>query len=241
MITKSELIEIAYCPSNTDLEKELARTLLSGMEQEPVAWVRYCSDGTIDGPLLNYQIDDCRKPTWTPLYSAPKAAPVVPHNSVIAEQLANVLSRMEPTEHQRAVIGYAVDRLNENFETICQLSKAACSLPGVIDYQGAKELFNYLMNEEETNATVNGWNACRAAMLHGEPGSQPYKLQDGWIKCSERNPTVGQEVLVYRPDAPDSNDPLIKMAVYTRKSHHGFNCYCTPTHWMPLPAAPQQD
>ncbi|WP_312227577.1 hypothetical protein [Pseudescherichia sp.] len=44
--------------------------------QEPVAWVRYCSDGTIDGPLLNYQIDDCRKSTWTPLYAAPPA-PVV--------------------------------------------------------------------------------------------------------------------------------------------------------------------
>lgn len=41
--------------------------------QEPVAWVRYCSDGTIDGPLLNYQIDDCRKSTWTPLYAAPPA------------------------------------------------------------------------------------------------------------------------------------------------------------------------
>ena len=40
--------------------------------QEPVAWVRYCSDGTIDGPLLNYQIDDCRKSTWTPLYAAPQ-------------------------------------------------------------------------------------------------------------------------------------------------------------------------
>ncbi|EAN8623181.1 hypothetical protein CIE53_05315 [Salmonella enterica subsp. enterica serovar Newport] len=54
---------------------------------EPVAWVRYCSDGTIDGPLLNYQIDDCRKSTWTPLYAAPQlpqlpqlpqSAPVVP-------------------------------------------------------------------------------------------------------------------------------------------------------------------
>lgn len=36
---------------------------------EPVAWIRYCSDGTIDGPLMNYQIEDCRKLTWTPLYA----------------------------------------------------------------------------------------------------------------------------------------------------------------------------
>lgn len=40
---------------------------------EPVAWVRYCSDGTIDGPLMNYQIEDCRKSTWTPLYTVPPA------------------------------------------------------------------------------------------------------------------------------------------------------------------------
>ncbi|MGK3503122.1 DUF551 domain-containing protein, partial [Escherichia coli] len=44
-----------------------------------------------------------------------------------------------------------------------------------------------------------GWNACRAAMLHGaEPVSQSYKLNelsgnspvtpDGWISCSERMP-----------------------------------------------------
>lgn len=44
-----------------------------------------------------------------------------------------------------------------------------------------------------------GWNACRAAMLHGaEPVSQTYKLNelsgnspvtpDGWISCSKRMP-----------------------------------------------------
>ncbi|ELP5232503.1 hypothetical protein R1Z32_001378 [Citrobacter freundii] len=45
---------------------------------EPLAWFRYCSDGTIDGPLLNYQIDDCRKSTWTPLYAAPQLPQPVP-------------------------------------------------------------------------------------------------------------------------------------------------------------------
>ena len=48
-----------------------------------------------------------------------------------------------------------------------------------------------------------GWNACRAAMLHGaEPVSQTYKLNelsgnspvtpDGWISCSERMPVIGE-------------------------------------------------
>lgn len=50
-----------------------------------------------------------------------------------------------------------------------------------------------------------GWNACRATMLHGvKPVSQTYKLNklsgnspvtpDGWISCSERMPNDKQYV-----------------------------------------------
>ncbi|WP_276642933.1 DUF551 domain-containing protein [Siccibacter turicensis] len=75
------------------------------------------------------------------------------------------------------------------------------------------------------------------------PVAQPVQVPDGWIKCSERMPSVGELVFAYRPDAPESNDPLIKMATYVGKSAHGhgFDCYCKPSHWMPLPAAPQPE
>ncbi|MFI2870504.1 DUF551 domain-containing protein [Klebsiella aerogenes] len=55
-------------------------------------------------------------------------------------------------------------------------------------------------------------------------------------------PAVGHKVLAYRPDAPKSDDPLIRVATYVGKSAHGhgFDCYCKPTHWMQLPAAPQE-
>lgn len=92
------------------------------------------------------------------------------HHSVIAEQLDHVLSSMDATDHQRAVISCAVDRLN-NVSQLLQASPSALLVPETLDYQVAKELFNYLMNEEETNATVNGWNACRAAMLQGADGA----------------------------------------------------------------------
>ncbi|QFH91399.1 ead/Ea22-like family protein [Enterobacter kobei] len=91
-----------------------------------------------------------------------------------------------------------------------------------------------------------GWNAYRAAMLQSFGNSEQLNspvIQDGCVACVERMPSAGEQVLAYRPDAPESNDPLIKMATYVGGSAHGhgFDCYCKPTHWMPLPAAPQQE
>lgn len=139
------------------------------------------------------------------------------HNSVIAEQLAHILSVMEVTDHHRAIIICAVDRLNKNADTICQLSKAACSSPDRLDYQGAKELFNYLMTEEETNATVNGWNACRAAML--QAGNSPV-TQDGW-QLVPKEPT----------------EAMNKAGWAAMNEHDAIN----PTYRAMLEVAPQQE
>jgi len=39
-------------------------------DQRPVAWVRYQSDGGIQGPLLDAQVDGARREFWTPLIAA---------------------------------------------------------------------------------------------------------------------------------------------------------------------------
>ncbi|HBH8442193.1 TPA: DUF551 domain-containing protein [Escherichia coli] len=62
-------------------------------------------------------------------------------------------------------------------------------------------------DDSNTFDYVDGWNACRAAMLHGaEPVSQTYNLNelsgnspvtpDSWISCSERMPDDGQHVII---------------------------------------------
>ncbi|MEJ6316058.1 DUF551 domain-containing protein [Enterobacter hormaechei] len=108
--------------------------------------------------------------------------------------------------------------------------------PAPISVPAAMEMDDDFDSAFEHGKAV-GWNAYRAAMLQGAETVQ------GWIPCSERMPSAGEKVLAYRPDAPESNDPLIKMATYVGGSAHGhgFDCYCKPTHWMPLPAAPQQE
>ncbi|EAX2720395.1 DUF551 domain-containing protein [Salmonella enterica] len=105
---------------------------------------------------------------------------------------------------------------NRYFGTVTEVSKLDTAKNGYI----------LLVQDAKPNFDVNGNSPV-------SPG--------GWISCSEQMPSAGEQVLAYRPDAPESNDPLIKMATYVGGSAHGhgFDCYCKPTHWMPLPAAPQ--
>lgn len=50
----------------------LLQELVDEQEPEPVAWVRFRSDGCYEGPLMDVQMEDSRKKSgaWTPLYTA---------------------------------------------------------------------------------------------------------------------------------------------------------------------------
>ncbi len=148
---------------------------------------------------------------------------------------------MKVTDHQRAVISCAVDRLN-NVAQLLQLSPSALLVPEILDYQGAKELYNYLMTEEETNATVNGWNACRAAMLAAapqSPGSEPATVPGKWIPVSERMPEDRISVILW-----DAEIGEVTSGHYSHKTQTFYHCGDAIeneiTHWMPPPCAPQE-
>ncbi|MCQ6902354.1 DUF551 domain-containing protein, partial [Escherichia coli] len=118
----------------------------------------------------------------------------------------------------------------------------------------------YAVDAVAAIAEVRGWNACRAAMLHGaKPVSQTYKLNklsgnspvtpDGWISCSERMPEMGErQCYVLAADFKNNyppNIPNTQVGVYgdwfndgnpTWDDGDGEDLYLKEvTHWMPLP------
>lgn len=101
---------------------------------------------------------------------------------------------------------------------------------------------------------VDGWNACRAAMLHGaEPVSQTYKLNelagnypvtpDGWISCSDRMPEDTKMLLAFSQGeivAAYWNWVVnpIDYKKYRAFTYLSGNILDDVTHWMPLPEPP---
>ena len=76
-----------------------------------------------------------------------------------------------------------------------------------------------------------GWNAYRAAMLQGADGYSP----DGWVACSERMPETMVSVLVTGTWFHHA------VAFWDGLSWCDLDFEPPVTHWMPLPAAPQQE
>ncbi|WGG63934.1 DUF551 domain-containing protein [Enterobacter ludwigii] len=100
-----------------------------------------------------------------------------------------------------------------------------------------------------------GWNAYRAAMLQSFGNSEQLNspvIPDGWVACSERMPDNDDFVYIWpRPDFGvelhvaqygkfDKRDAGWYAQVY--EQNYGIEYYpIKVTHWMALPAAPQQE
>ena len=77
----------------------------------------------------------------------------------------------------------------------------------------------------------------RADLVNGNSPVNP----DGWISCSERMPNE-EDVLVYCSDTKEQMVGFHKgKGLFQFFYMNGVEGVCEPSHWMPLPAAPQQE
>ncbi|HGK4754024.1 TPA: DUF551 domain-containing protein [Enterobacter cloacae] len=84
-----------------------------------------------------------------------------------------------------------------------------------------------------------GWNACRAAMLQSFGNSEQLNspvIADGWVACSERLPETDGNYWGWWSESKRQGPVwFIKSELQAQFQSSEI------THWMPLPAAPQQE
>ncbi|CZV10366.1 DUF551 domain-containing protein [Enterobacter asburiae] len=97
--------------------------------------------------------------------------------------------------------------------------------------------------EEDIEYVTPAFDAVRKVL----EGNYPV-MPDGWVACSERMPDKGQNVLISVNFDSPLIEPLICSARYTGSTFRRGDVTVKPgegaeevTHWMPLPAAPQQE
>lgn len=260
-LTRERLEQLAdnntICKVSWDERIELAQIALAAMDSEPVAEVYQAPNVGICaalGPSIRML---CQLEPGTKLYRHAQPEPVVS-----AELLHTAASAIEDLLTTNDRTGACVW-----FDLPFRLRSAANAQPAPVvpeEKPIPNTLSMYAVDAVAAIAEVKGWNACRAAMLHAgnspaqsdccpaqnhvspeQNGDTPAQSQ-GWIQVSEQMPPSRHEVLVgcwwgekplwcckwaaYIPGHPDAQSSgwLIPGASWT------------PTHWMELPAAPQE-
>ncbi|MDM2843279.1 DUF551 domain-containing protein [Citrobacter sp. Cpo090] len=108
------------------------------------------------------------------------------------------------------------------------------------NYGHAQEWIRYISAKMDDYSEQHGddaYSVISAAML--QAGNFPV-TPDGWIPVSERMPEGSEEVLCTKEfDGP--GDWHKKVGYWLSGKWTVYGASWTPTHWMPLPASPQQE
>ena len=226
-ITKERLEEIVSDPMiNQGSEfAMMARMALAAMDSEPVAWTWHYRE------QWHVTNDKCRAEfvatdgdvAVLPLYRHAQPVPVVP-DELLKEYLRLV---------QCMLSDYRDGNYGSAQRWIRHIAKASD------DFERKYGLSPWEMARK----------TCRAAMLAAAPqssGSEPATVPGKWIPVSERMPEVGVKVLCFpvegEPIHAVFNGQLWLQDISWSNSDEPIDnvITCNVTHWMPLPAAPQE-
>ncbi len=186
------------------------------VEREPIAWLNdaYLARGVVDGEAGSEDAG----PGYIPVYreAGPQPAPVVPDDVLDAlQKVARIRLDLDEFDGDRR---------------------------GIADCLG---------DAEEALIEVVNRRAAMLAAAPQSPGSEPATVPGKWIPVSERIPE--DDDFVYIWPRPDFGVEL-HVGQYCERSHKGGGWYAqvyeqnygiewhpiTVTHWMPLPAGPQE-
>ncbi len=134
--------------------------------------------------------------------------------------------------------------MEKNSDKLYRHAQPAPVVPDEVTAEDCPALVKYDVTEVD-EAWARGFNACRSAMLQAEPVTTAYKLGNSpaipgaWIPVSERMPDDSSDVLCTAEfDGP--GDWRKKVGYWHEGKWVVYGASWTPTHWMPLPAAPQE-
>ncbi|HHN8524014.1 TPA: DUF551 domain-containing protein [Klebsiella quasipneumoniae] len=234
-------------------ERELARMTLVAMDSEPVELPLDYLQGHKDGLEWAAQLAEANHPeTGDWLYDdpielskairkGPDMPPVQPvadsekdRNPVLA--YADSYRDMAKQGVESVPIWSVITDLERNIAPLYLHAQPATVVPDEKDKTVDADDHPLLWSFNE------GWNACRAVMLAAatqSPGSEPATVPCKWIPVSEQMPEDRKQVILW-----DAEIGEVTSGHYSHKTQTFYHCGDAIeneiTHWMPLPAAPQE-
>ncbi|ELF1030705.1 DUF551 domain-containing protein [Enterobacter kobei] len=188
---------------------------------EPVAWLwshrKHPSEVSLVRPEDDERAEGAHWSGWScqALYAAPPAPVSVP-DEVCWEDVPE-----EITEDDMALASAWAHGFNQ-----CRAAMLKHSEPFIVTSD------HRMMEVPQVEAI----NAVTAMLQGAEPVTTAYKLQDGWVACSERMPeTAGNYWGWWSESKRQGPVWFIKSELQAQFQSSEI------THWMPLPAAPQQE